>query len=502
MYKSNLIFGKNKTENIVSINVSDNLLYIYKEVNGKIETEVKNNKFWVVSDKQLLNSTLLSGNSYYKYIKEFTDKGLFFKYRKAKHANTWSIYHSEEAALVKQGITYYKGMKVGDVSVLSFDIETTGLVIDSTSKTLIISNTFKENGKITKKLFKYDDYGNDSDMFDDWCDWVREINPSVVCGHNIFGYDFPYLTHCAEQAGTTLNLGRDNSPIHFNTYASKFRKDGSQQYDYFNANIHGREIIDTMFLSIKYDFARKFESYKLKTIIKQLGLEKKNRQHYDASTISKNYTNPIEWKKIIEYAKDDSDDALALYELMIPSFFYLAQSVPRTFQQIINTATGGQLNSFMVRAYLQEGHSLPKTTESEKYEGAISFGIPNMYKNVFSVDFAALYPSIMREYKVCDWNKDPKGYLIKAVNYFTDERLNNKKLGKETGDKYYKDLEQSMKIFCNSFYGFLGTPGLLFNSPENAAFVTKKGRDMLNIICKEATNKDINYWRSVIDDKK
>jgi DNA polymerase elongation subunit (family B) len=65
------------------------------------------------------------------------------------------------------------------------------------------------------------------------------------------------------------------------------------------------------------------------------------------------------------------------------------------------------------------------------------------------------------------------------VDYFTIERLKNKKLAKETGDSYYDDLQNSQKIAINSAYGFLGAPGLNFNSPQHAAFITKTGREIL-----------------------
>lgn len=476
-YGNDLIFGKDKTRNVVSVETDDDLLYVYTEENGNVECEVRPNSFWLLAPKKFHNFRRLKGGGFYRYIKRFEDREEFDDARKKGYKqNCWSIYNGEEAALVDQGITYFKGMKVEDVSVLAYDIEATGFVHNETSKTLCISNTFRKNGQITKKFFTVDEYdGNDRAMIDDWCSWVREMDPSVICGHNIFGYDFPYLAHCA---GGSLPLGRDGSDLKFTDYTSKFRKDGSQTLDYHNARIHGREIIDTMFLSYKYDIGRNFPSYALKRIIDHLGLEKEDRQHYDASKIGTNWSDPVEREKIKAYAIDDADDALALYELMIPSFFYLNQSIPKTFQQIINTASGSQINAYMVRAYFQDGHGLPMASPAEPFEGAVSLGIPGVYDNVRKVDVASLYPSIMIEYKVYDKRKDPKAYFLETVKHFTKERLYNKKMGKETGDKYYKDLEQSQKIVINSMYGFLGAAGLLFNSPKKAAFVTRRGREI------------------------
>jgi DNA polymerase elongation subunit (family B) len=195
-------------------------------------------------------------------------------------------------------------------------------------------------------------------MIDEWCNWVREKNPSIMCGHNIFGYDLPYMNYCAENAGTTLALGRDSSVIKFNKYTSKFRKDGSQDYNYTRCFIYGREIVDTMFLAYHFDFARKYESYGLKQIIKQEGLEIKDRQFYDASQIFKDW-HDIEKRKLIKkYAEHDADDSLALYDLMVSSYFYLSQYVPKSFQTINSSATGSQINSFLVRSYLILVYSL------------------------------------------------------------------------------------------------------------------------------------------------
>ena len=81
--------------------------------------------------------------------------------------------------------------------------------------------------------------------------------------------------------------------------------------------------------------------------------------------------------------------------------------------------------------------------------------------------------------KVYDKDKDPKQHFFDMVNYFTEERLRNKATARDTGDRYYKDLEQAQKIVINSAYGMLGAGGLNFNSPKKAAYVTEVGRDIL-----------------------
>src|SRR6266700_7567109 len=156
----------------------------------------------------------------------------------------------------------------------------------------------------------------------------------------------------------------------------------------------------------------------------------------------------------------------------------MAQSIPKSFTSIMTSASGSQINSMMIRSYLQEGHSIPKADIPVPFEGAISYGPPGVYRNMLKLDVASLYPSIIREHKICNLQKDTNANFLKLVEYFTLERLKNKKLAKETGNNYYTDLSESQKILINSAYGFLSTNGLNFNSPRHAAEITEKGRQI------------------------
>jgi DNA polymerase, archaea type len=477
-----LIFGKQPQERIVSCEVKDDLLEIFiEEKDGTVRSEFKPVKSWVLAPIQFDSGfKRLKGNLYYNHIKIYNERAKFYEeMRFLGKKDIYTIWDAKESAMVAFGFSYYKGMKVDEVSVLAFDIESTSLEHNHEAKVLLISNTFRRNGQTIRKLFSYDDYETEAGMFDAWCEWVREVNPSILIGHNIYLYDLPYMNFCAERAGTSLNLGRDNSPIKFSQKPSKFRKDGSQFYEYNKCFIYGREIVDTMFTAYKYDVGRKYENYRLKSIVAAEGLEVKDRQFYDAENIRYRYKDPVEWEKIKQYAIHDADDAISLFDLMIPPYFYLTPSIPKSFQTMMTSASGSQINAFLVRSYLQNFHSVPKTTDSQAFEGAISIGNPGIYSNVFKVDVASLYPSIMLQYEVYDKYKDPEKHFVQMVEYFTNERLANKKRAKDTGDRYYKDLEQAQKIVINSAYGMMGATGLNFNSPFNAAFVTRKGREIL-----------------------
>ena len=495
-----LIYGKDPTSFIVSVEANEDKVEIFTETNGKITSDLQENVYWILTSKPVgENSIRLDGDLHYKYARTFRDRNEFFKFKRylySKNIDSYSVGDPKEAIMLRNGYTYFKGLHPKDVSILSFDIETTGLTHDDTSKILCISNTYRNAyGHIYKRLFAYDNYSSQKEMIEDWVFFVHQCNPSILTGHNIIAYDLPYMNYIAEKEGITLDLGRNKSALTFDKYESKFRKDGSQSYSYHRVKVYGREVIDTLFLSIKYDATeRKFESYGLKQIIKQLGLENPDRVFYDASKIRQNYEIPGEWEKIKAYCSDDSDDSIKLWDLMAAPFFYSAQSIPKSFQAVMESATGSQINSIMVRAYLQEKHSISKGDENESYEGAISFGIPGKYNNLFKIDLNSMYPSIIRQYKLYDKDKDPKAYFLQLVEIFALERSKNKKLYESTKDEYYNGLQSSQKIFANSCYGFLGAPKLAFNSPKTAAKITEIGREILKESIIWATDKPVEFW--------
>lgn len=474
----NLIFGKSGIQGIVGLECTDEHTEIFvQDAQGNVTQLHKSNKYWILADRDIDGSFVrLKGDLFYKYGTQFRTRDDFMEMRgRWKNLNTFSIWNPEEATMVKDGYAYFQGLKHKEVSILSFDIETVGVSLDKKSFVVLISNTFRDSkGNITRKLFSHDEYESQQEMIRDWCVWVREVNPSIICGHNILGFDLPYLQHCS---GYGLHLGRNGSMVEFENFESRFRKDGSQFLHYHKAKCYGRTFVDTMFLAIKYDVGRKYESYGLKAIIKHEKLERADRQFYAAEKIKDNFRIPEEMVKIKAYAEHDADDALALYDLMAPPFFYMAQSIPKTYQEVMLGATGSQINAIMMRAYIQDGHSLPEADEAIDYKGAISLGEIGIYSACHKVDVASLYPSIMIQYEVFDEDKDPNKYFLYLVKLFTEKRLQYKKKAKE--DKYYDDLQGAYKIFINSCYGFLGTAGLLFNSPHAAAFITETGREVL-----------------------
>lgn len=495
-----LLFGKNQVERIVGLEITDDLVEAFiLDDKGNVSSQFFPHRYWLLANRRLGRSFQeLQGNLHYKYGIQFSNQVDWYKAKKQLyHEDILVVHNVQEACMIKDGYTYYKGLKPKEVPVLSFDIETTGLNHDATSKVLLIANTFRKNNSTIRKMFCYNDFPSQKEMIDSWCDWVREIDPSIITGHNIISYDLPYLNYIATKEDTSLFLGRDESTIMISNYPAKFRVDGSRDMEYHRIKCYGRELIDTMFLAIKYDVAtKKYENYRLKNIIAQEGLEVANRQFYDADQIRYKYHIPEEWEKIKRYAEMDGDDALALFDLMSPSFFYMCQNVPRSFQHVNESATGALINGMLMRGYLQDKHCLPKADNVEHFQGGISFGLPGIYRNCFKLDIKSAYPSSVLIYKLYDKIKDPKAYMLKLCEHFTYQRFEYKKQYQKTGDEYYKALDAAAKIFINSIFGFCGAPGLCFNSPKIAAKIAESTREFLEKGMIWGTGKNKDYWLS------
>lgn len=479
MLNSRLLSGKADLKNVVSVEHHGDKARIFIETEDGVRDMIAPARYYTLYPSQIEGSVELEGNLHYKYMKDFESKkdwNAQSQLDRSRRRDAYNIYNPKEAYLTRSGVTYFKGMSINDVSILSFDIETNGLTMDSESKIFMIACTYSKGGKREQKAFF---------TIEDFLSYVRSKDPSIILGHNIFGFDLPYLRHMA----SGLPMGRDGSGLKFARNTSRVRKDGSQSYDYNNVICYGRELIDTFHLALKVGQTKGYDNYSIKTLAKHEGVAKEERVYLDASKIAQDWYDDDKRKLIIQYALDDTEEALDYFYAVAPAYFYYTQSIPKSFQQVISGASGSQLNALMVRSYLQERHSIPIASERADYEGAISFGNAGIYQNVKKVDVASMYPSIILEYGICDKEKDPKGNFIEVVSQLTKERLENKKLAKDTGKQLYKDLEQAQKIMINSAYGFMGASGLNFNAPDQAAEITRIGREILTRGIKWAEDK-------------
>lgn len=490
-----LLNGSDPTPGVVGLFVTDDKILRWRREAGATVREELPIQLWTLSKTEglLSRSGTLAGDLPFKYAYAFGKKKTWERFNRDMRDEGIFTYHDPvKNFMVANGTRQYKGLELKDLTLLGFDIETTGLDPDARDALVIlITNTvIHPDGTLERKMFSWDEFEHQGAMIAAWCKWVQSVNPDVLIGHNIYCFDIPYLATIAQRFGATMVLGRDGMGMYRETRPRKFRLDQGRHLEYRMPVLPGREVADTLLLAYKFDVGKKWESYGLKYLVKTEGLEGEGRVFYDAATIRVNYKNPEEMVKIKDYAERDADDALNLFKKIGTTFFQMSRFLPMPLSEICVSASGGQIDALLVSSYLCQGHSIPETSEKGKFQGAISDGWPGVYRNVFKIDIQSLYPSIILSFSVYDKTKDPQGLVLSYTKSFREMRLKFKKAYKETGDEQWDALDRVAKGFLNSFYGFFGTKGLMFNSPDCATFITKTGRDILEQAIYWATGKE------------
>lgn len=148
-YSNKLIYGKNDTTRIVSVEAQGEDLTIFRELeDGTVSKEVLPATYWFLTNKSIspAKEYKLAGDQFYRYYHEFSNPEQMRIVRNKlyqKRIDNYNIYDTKESNLLINGMTYFKGMQPKDVSVLSFDIESDGLTQRDNSEVYIITNTFR-----------------------------------------------------------------------------------------------------------------------------------------------------------------------------------------------------------------------------------------------------------------------------------------------------------------------------------------------------------------------
>ena len=184
-------------------------------------------------------------------------------------------------------------------------------------------------GEIRRKMFCYDEYDSHQKMIAAFCALLNNTNPHIITGHNILGFDFPYLQFVFKG---NLPLGRGSKRGYAEKRHREFRKDGSQSYTFNNYLIPGRGGRYVL-LSLKHDVGRKYPNYKLKDIIKIWGLKKKIANTMMQVKSVWFIKDPTEWERLNNTQKKMRTILLICFILCLLPIFYYSQSASETLSR-------------------------------------------------------------------------------------------------------------------------------------------------------------------------
>ncbi|MBN1459220.1 MAG: DNA polymerase, partial [Armatimonadetes bacterium] len=373
--------------------------------------------------------------------------------------------------LVRTGRTLFKGLGFSDLRRMQVDIETTTLSPDDPDARIILAAV--GDGSKAEII-----EGEEREILLGLTEVVRARDPDVIEGHNIFGFDLPYLAARADRAKVELHWGRDGSSVRFG--AKRRCAIGGTTRPFVPAYVRGRHVIDTMFGVQRYDAqAAEMESYGLKEASEHLGISAPQRVFVDQTNMRG------EWAKnaarVREYARQDVMETARLAEHVMQTDFYVTQIVPETYQSVAVSGTGEKINSLLVREYLRQDIALPLPGPSRPFSGGhVEVRTVGVVEPVVKVDVESLYPSIMLTEGIAPAS-DTLGIFLPMLRELTKRRLAAKARARAADGpdrRQWEGVQSSLKVLINSFYGYLGT-GSLFNDYEAAERVTRRGRELV-----------------------
>lgn len=478
---SELIFGHGHTQGIVAVEPGpgSGTAAIYRRVGTATHRDVVPLQNWLLARKPQPTSMELGGRHVLRHLVLGSDARAIGDRARVLAADQRLAYLDPITShLVASGETLYKGLRFDQLRRLQFDIETLDVDPSRDDGPIVVIGITDDSG--FERVLALDEFPSEAALIQEFVQVVQARDPDVIEGHNVFNFDLWYLAERAKRFGIPLLLGRDGvTPMWLDENIRRTTLSGMVVKYY---RIEGRQIVDTFIGAVRWDVGRKLPNYKLKHIVRHLGIGDEQRTLVDASNMRGLWSDPQMRAKIKAYCLDDARDTGRLSALVTPNEFHQAQMVPETLQGIACVGIGSRIERLMVRAYLRERHSVPRPRPTAPIEGAFSEAfLTGVFREVMKCDVESLYPSLMLARSIAPWDDD-LGVFLPMLSALRDMRLQAKRDAERAegpGSLAGDGLQHAFKILINSFFGFLGTNGLHFNDPVAAGRVTESGREVM-----------------------
>jgi DNA polymerase elongation subunit (family B) len=389
--------------------------------------------------------------------------------------------------MMQTGRTCFLDMTLDDLHRVQLDIEVMtdgGFPSAERPEDKIIIVALSDNHGWTELLHLRDGIG-EKQMLQELVHVIREKDPDVIEGHNVFAFDLDYILDRCDLHNVDFAIGRDGSTPRQYDSSMRFAE---RTVDYPAIDIAGRHVIDTYFQVMAFDvFKRDLPDYSLKTAARYFGFAPEERTYIEGADITEAWRHDRE--RLLDYALDDVIETKRLARHLSGSTFYLTQMLPMTYGSSARRGPASKIESLFVREYLRRRHSLPRSQwGSQSMGGYTDIFVTGVLSPIVYADVESLYPSIMLNYNI-----QPAGDTLKLfpqlLDRLTDLRLETKQDMKDADDKEMRSeldaRQSSYKVLINSFYGLLGFGLSAFNDFEEADRVARTGQQILRQLIDE-----------------
>jgi DNA polymerase I len=312
---------------------------------------------------------------------------------------------------------------------------------------------------------------------------IKERDPDVIEGHNLFRVALPYLAWRAKKLKTKLDWGRSGGFIRSRPSRLQIAE---KTIDYPKFAVDGRHFVDTFLLAQFYDVGmRSLAGFERVDVARHFGFcESEELSVLAGKELQRAYLGGE--ARFRRHALCAVRETRAIADLLSPSYFIQAQIFPYNYQDVVVRGNATRINALFLREYFRQRHSIPEVPMVRTFEGGYTdVFFTGVAHNVWHCDVASLYPSIMLQFDcfpVTDRLQifrhlltDLRAFRLQAKN----EMRNAEKEGDRPGWRHLQALQNTFKILINSFYGYLGFAQGHFADFDAAARVTQIGRDLL-----------------------
>src|SRR5882762_9975557 len=492
--KNKLLFGADPTPRIVAIELGETgTVKVYRrEKNGATACEVEEFHPFVwadgdVADLGLTNAEKLAGDLKYGWLVT-TDswKELIALRNGLKKAGRsfFALSDPVQHYLTATGRTLFKQLPFEELKRMQLEVLSPSGETDlaEASQNHIASIALSDNSG-WEELILVDPAKPDESEYaalKQLTTLIKERDPDVIEGHDLFRFDLPYLVARARKAKVKLDWGRGGGFLRSRPSRLQIAE---KTIDYPKFTTDGRHFVDTFLLAQFYDVGmRSLTGFERIDVAQHFGFcDSAEVSALTGKELQREYlTNSERFRRRALCAIRETR---AVAELLSPSYFIQAQIFPYNYQDVIVRGNATRINGLFLREYFRQKHSIPELPMPQTFEGGYTdIFFTGVARNVWHCDVASLYPSIMLQFD-CFPASDRLQifrHLLTDLRTFRLEAKAKMRAEKNPARQHHlQALQNTFKILINSFYGYLGFAQGHFADFDAAARVTQIGRDLL-----------------------
>src|SRR5947208_11204818 len=492
-----LLFGADKTERIVAIEMGDTgTVRVHRREPGGgtvVDVEPFHPFVWAdadVADLGMENAEKLAGNLKYNWLITVDSwKELIALRNGLKRAGRafFAFADPVQHYLTATGRTLFKGMALEELKRLQLEVLSLSGEGDlaEASQNHVASIALSDNSGWEELIVVDPENSEESerDAIKRLTALIKQRDPDVIEGHDLFRFDLPYLVARARKAKTKLDWGRSGGFLRSRPSRLQIAE---KTIDYPKFAVDGRHFVDTFLLAQFYDVGmRTLSGFERVDVAQHFGFcDSADVSHLTGKQLQREYlasSNRFEKRAICAVR-----ETKAVAELLSPSYFIQAQIFPYNYQDVIVRGNATRINALFLREYFRQRHGIPELPMVRGFEGGYTdIFFTGVARNVWHCDIASLYPSVMLQFD-CFLQSDQLQifrHLLTDLRSFRLESKADMRAAEKSGDtaraRHFQALQNTFKILINSFYGYLGFAQGSFADFDAAARVTQIGRDLL-----------------------